>query len=456
MGGPPITLCDAPGAVAGSWAQDDTIVFSAGGFGNLSLYRVSAAGGEPEILATPNPDQDVTGYWSPEGLPGQKAVLLTVSTADDFQIRVLSPESGEEKIVLEGGREARYVPSGHLVYEVARTGDLMAVPFDLASLEVTGNPVPVLEGVRQNDPGLVDYSVSQEGTLVYVLGGGRQEGNLVWVDREGTEQLVTQETRSYTVPRLSPDGKRVSLTISEEDGSRNVWIYDLEHDLVSRLTFEGAQNGPQIWTPDGKWITFASNRNGPRHLFRRLADGSTPAELLLSEETPNPNSWSPDGSVLTFHIGGDIAVLSIGDEGNFRPLIDSSDPECCAAFSPDGRWLAYVADEEGQPRLYVSPYPEPSVKFLVSAEEAGGEPVWSPDGRELFYRSGSKMMVVSVETEPTFRAGRQRVVCGIVCRQRNKCWISPVLRYLSRRPTLPDDQGSRSRANPYQHRPQLV
>ncbi len=335
-------------------------------------------------------------------------MLLTVSTADDFQIRVLSPESGEEKIVLEGGREARYVPSGHLVYEVARTGDLMAVPFDLASLEVTGDPVPVLEGVRQNNPGVVDYSVSQEGTLVYVLGGGRQEGNLVWVDREGTEQLVTQETRSYTVPRLSPDGKRVSLTISEEDGSRNVWIYDLEHDLVSRLTFEGAQNGPQIWTPDGKWITFASNRNGPRHLFRRLADGSAPAELLLSEETPIPNSWSPDGSVLTFHIGGDIAVLSIGDEGNFRPLIDSSDPECCAAFSPDGRWLAYVADEEGQPRLYVSPYPEPSVKFLVSAEEAGGEPVWSPDGRELFSRSGTKMMVVSVETEPTFRAGRPR------------------------------------------------
>ncbi len=330
------------------------------------------------------------------------------------QIAVLSLETGEQKILIEDGRQATYVNTGHLIYEQSGTGNLVAVLFDLATLEVTGGPVPVLQDVRQAIPGSVDYALSEEGTLVYVPRGSEgPKGERVWVDRDGTERLITKEARGYTMPRISPDETRVSVAIDEDDGSRNVWIYDFEHDLFNRLTFEGARNSVPIWTPDGKWITFDSNRDGPRHLFRRLADGSGPAEPLIttSPTAAIPSSWSPDGSELAFSLnagGGnrDIWILPMEGDREPRILITSPNNDCCAVFSPDGKWLAYVSGEQGLPSVYVSPYPKPDVKYLVSEEEGVGEPVWSPDGTELFYRSGNKMMVASIETEPTFRVSK--------------------------------------------------
>ena len=217
----------------------------------------------------------------------------------------------------------------------------MAVSFDIATLEVMSDRVPVLQGVRQSTPGKVDYALSDEGTLVYVSGGERQKGNLVWVDRTGMERIITQEKRNYAMPRISPDGKRVAVSIFADDGSRNVWIYDLEQPQLSRLTFEGDRNGTQIWSPDGKWITFDSNRDGPRHLFRKLADGSGPAEPLLTTTSTvaTPNSWSPDGSVLAFHMNGaegdrNIWILPMEGDREFQVLINTSNSECCAVFSP--------------------------------------------------------------------------------------------------------------------------
>jgi len=416
-GGSRITLCYAnlSSGLSGSWSPDDTIVFSAGfEFGAL-LYRVSASGGEPEILATPDPDKGESLYLAPQVLASGKAVLFTIGRGpESYQIAVLSLETGERKILIENGRQATYVNTGHLIYEQSATGNMMVVSFDLATLEVTSDPVPVVQGVRQTNPGSVDYALSDEGTLVYVPGGsGGRKGNLVWVDRKGTERIITREKRSYTMPRISPDGKRVSVAVDEDDGSRNVWIYDLEHDLLSRLTFEGERNSVPIWTPDGKWITFDSDRDGPRHLFRRLADGSGPAESVITTNPSAaiPTSWSSDGSVLAYHMvtrgaSRDIWILPMEGDREPQALITSPNNDCCAVFSPDSKWLAYVSQEKGPRQVYVSPYPEPDVKWLVSGEEGGGEPVWSPDGRELFYRSGDKMMVVPVDTEPTFRVGR--------------------------------------------------
>jgi len=292
----------------------------------------------------------------------------------------------------------------------------MVVPFDLAALEVTGDSVPVLQGVRQNGGSYVDYALSDEGTLVYVpVGSEGQRSELVWVDRKGTEKLISKEKRNYLMPRISPDETRVSVAVGEDDGGRNVWIYDLEHDLLSRFTFEGGRNSVPIWTPDGKWITFDSNRDGTRHLFRRLADGSGPAEPLITTnpQVAIPTSWSPDGSVLAFHMaeaGSNRNIWILPMEGDQEPrmLITSPNNDCCAVFSPDGKWLAYVSTERGQLQVYVSPYPEVDVKWLVSGDQGGGEPVWSPDGSELFYRSGNKMMVASIETDPTFRVGKPK------------------------------------------------
>ena len=407
-------LCVASPSLSGSWGSDDTIVLSSASDVGSTLYRVSASGGEREILATPDLDKGEIGYHAPQILPGGKAVLFTITRGalSSPQIAVLLLETGEQKILIEDGRQTKYINTGHLIYEQGRTGNLIAVLFDIATLEVMSDRVPVLQGTSQRTPGAVDYALSDEGTLVYVSGGERQKDNLVWVDRTGMERIITQEARGYTMPRISPNETRVSVAIVEDDGSRNVWIYDLEHDLLSRLTFEGERNSVPIWTPDGKWITFDSDRDGPRHLFRRLADGSGPAEPLITT-TPNvaiPSSWSPDGSELAFSVSAagnrNIWILPMEGDQEPRILITSLNNDCCAVFSPDGKWLAYVSTERGQLQVYVSPYPDPDVKWLVSGAEGGGEPVWSPDGSELFYRSGNKMMVVTVDTEPTFRVGK--------------------------------------------------
>jgi serine/threonine-protein kinase len=425
-GGSAITLCDASGGgTAGSWGSGDTIVFSADSeTATNDLYQVSAAGGERKSLTTPNPDKDENGYFSPQILPGGKAILFWIGRGPNnpLQTAVLSLETGEQKILLEGGRQARYLPTGHLIYEQAATGNLMAVAFDLATLKITGDSVPVLQEVRQDLPGYVDYALSDEGTLVYVpgLGASQYSYNLAWVDREGRETLVTQEKREYASPRISPDGKRVLFSMRQTGGSNSVTIYDLERDSFSRLTVDGTRVGSAIWTPDGKWITFQAVINGPRNIYRQLADRSAlPEQLttLADELSKQPTSWSPDGRVLTFNLADqnsnawDIVILNKEENEEPQPFIASPNHECCARFSPDGKWLAYVSDELGRNQVYVRPYPGPDIKFLVSEErEGGGEPVWSPDGRELFYRSGDRMMVVSVQTEPTFRAGRPEVL----------------------------------------------
>jgi len=409
MGGAPIALWDMEEIVGeasrgASWFED-TIVF--GTIGGGGLYRVSADGGEPESLAVPDPEKGESNYQFPQVLPGGKAVLFSISGGDSWQTAVLSLETGEKKIILEEAKQAGYASTGHIVYELPGTGNLMGVPFDLARLEATGGPVSILEGVRQDRDYTVDYTFSSDGTLVYIP---RQTNvqSLVWVDREGTESVITQEEVSFGSPRISPNGKQVALAIAGED-VQNIWIYDFEGESLRRLTFEGGY--VETWSPDGKWIIFQSGRE-LRALYRQLADGSGPIEQL-TDPTPTsqmPQSLTPDGSVLTFDQGNDIWVLPMDGNREPRPFITSPHFEGRAKFSPDGKWVAYVSDELGPLHVYVSPYPEPDVRWLVSGEEGGAEAVWSPDGKELFYRSGDQMMVVSVQTQPTFRFSRPEVL----------------------------------------------
>ncbi|MDA2924374.1 hypothetical protein MYX65_06910 [Acidobacteria bacterium AH-259-L09] len=415
MGGPPITICEAgSGWLGGAWNAQDTVVFSA----DRALYQVSAAGGKPESLATPDPEKGERGYYCPKFLPNGKALLFDVGVGNSpRQIRVLSLQTGEQKVVVQKGINAYYAPTGHLVYQQGRTGGpnrtLMAAPFDLGRLEVTGNSVPILEGIRR-----VDYALSVEGTLVYVPASRLRSGqySLVWVDREGGERVVSRKDRKYLSPRISPDGKQIALTIfNEEETGYNIWIYDLEADFLRRLTWKGDTNARHAWTPDGKWITFVSNRDGPTNLYRKRADGSRPAERLVSFEgqfaVVDPR-WSPDGSVLAFSNWVDIWFVPMDADRVPQPLITSPGAQRAPVFSADGQWLAYVSDETGGNHVYVRPYPEPDLRWLVSDEEGGGEPVWSPNGRELFYRSlsGGKMMAVRIETQPTFKAGKPRTL----------------------------------------------
>ena len=414
-GGPPIAVCDVSGSgVNGSWSREGTIVFALDDFAaavgsRVSLYSVSAAGGEPEILAEPDPDKGENWYRYPQFLPGDRAVIFTIGHESGFRIAVLTLESREQKILIEGGQDAHYSPTGHLLYAAPGTNTVMGVPFDLARLEVTGNPVAIVEGVRGHawSPSRLDYAFSADGTLVYIPAGQSGEQNLVWVDRKGMETLVTEESRNYTAPRVSPDGQRLLFGVGEE-GESNIWTYDLERDSFSRLTFEGERNGTAYWSPDNQWIIFSSTRDGPQNLYRKRADGSGSAErLTTSVNLQMASSWSPDGSVFAFNEARASWILPLdGDREPRRLDIDGRFSE----FSPDGRWLAYSALERGQYGVYVSPYAEPEVRWSVSGAEGSFHPTWSPDGTEIFYVSGDRLMVVPVETEPTFSAGRPSVL----------------------------------------------
>ncbi|MEE8350321.1 MAG: hypothetical protein V3R94_12170, partial [Acidobacteriota bacterium] len=413
-GGAPITLSDAPLFEGGHWDSEDTIVFASELGSGAGLHRISANGGQPESLAMPDPDKGESEYQQPEILPGGKAVLFAVyQLGGTYQIAVLSLDTGEQKTLLENGRQPHYLPTGHLVYELTQTGTLMAVPFDLERLEISGDPVPVFEGVRSTfGEGTADYSIADDGTLIYASGGitAGQEKVLVWVDRKGATQQVTEIKRDFEDPRLSPDGTRLSVTVLEGP-QRNVWIYEISRGILAPFTFEGS-NGYPSWTPDGERITFASDRGtGAYDLFWMLSDGSGEAERLMTREfkvlpRPTSHSWSPEG-VLAFQQGlplqNDIWVLPLEGEGKPQPFLVTEFNEQQAMFSPDGKWIALTSDRSGQSEVYVKAYPGPGGMVPISSD-GGTQPMWAHSGKELFYRNGNKMMVVSVRTEPTFGA----------------------------------------------------
>jgi Tol biopolymer transport system component len=298
----------------------------------------------------------------------------------------------------------------------------MAMPFDPQQLKATGTAIPIVGGVLQStSTGATQYAISATGSLVYVPGGAQSARNkLVWVSRTGVEQPIAAPLHAYFVPRLSPDGRRVAVAIWEQE--TQIWQYDLARDTLSRFTFEGSANFNPAWTADGKRIAFDSNQEGPLNIFWQLADGSGGVErLTTSQYIHAPMSWSPDGQLLTFTevnstTGLDIWVLRMGDasvgSGQVRkaePFLRTPFNEGAARFSPDGRWLAYVSDESGGFEIYVQPYPGPGGKWQISTE-GGTEPVWNPNGHELFYRNGDKMMAVDIATQSGFAAGKPRML----------------------------------------------
>jgi serine/threonine protein kinase/Tol biopolymer transport system component len=411
-GGVAITLGDASIPLGASWGSQSIIAFSPTPIS--ALYQVPDAGGTPQPLTSLAKGE--VGHGWPEFLPGGKAVLFAAVHATtnwtDAQVAVQSAGTGEHRNLVQGATQPRYAPSGHLIY--AQGGNLMAAPFDPQRLAVTGTAVPVVEGVLQSPAtGDGQFSLSVTGSLVYVPGSVQgAQSNLVWVSRNGAEQPLAAPAHAYLAPRLSPDGRRVAVGITGQDSQ--VWLYDVSRETLTRLTFEGNTNQYPNWTPDGKRISFRSNKEGPLNLFWQMADGSGGLERLSTgDDAETANSWSPDGQLLAFvevtpTTGIDIWVLRMSDR-KVQPLLRTQFNESAPRFSPDGRWLAYVSDESGRYEVYVQPYPGPGGKWQISTE-GGTEPAWNRDGRELFYRSGDKMMAVDIATQPGFAAGKPRML----------------------------------------------
>jgi serine/threonine-protein kinase len=416
-GGTPVALCESQSARGGSWARDGTIVFSP--IFTAGLARIPAAGGDPEVLTVPDSGRNERTHRWPEVLPGGKAVVFTIGTLDqpgyyeDATIAVADLESGETRTLIEGGSIARYSPTGHLVY--SREGTLLAVPFDVDRLEVTGPPAPVLEGVaRETTSGAVHFALSRDGTLMYVPAGApSSESTMVWVDREGRAETIMRTPAQYLSPRLSPDGTKLTMGVGPGLGDGDVWIHDLRRGKSTRLTFDSDYVAP-IWTPDGKRVVFGVTRGGSEGLAWKAADGSDAEAMILrhsAEFVGEPEQWVPRSDTIIYsRVGGEggyqIMTTTLGDPEP-RTLVDGPGWDGGASTSPDGRWMAYASDESGQFEIYVRPYPGPGGKWQLSTEGGKG-PIWSRDGREIFYTDGHKMMVVPVEIEPTFSPGAPR------------------------------------------------
>jgi Tol biopolymer transport system component len=411
-GGGALTLGDAALSRGASWGKQGMIAFSP--MMASVIRQVSDAGGASQPLTRLEKGEN-TQRW-PEFLPGGQAVLFAAgSTANfwtDAQVVVQLVGSGERRNLVQGGMNPRYASSGHLIF--AQAGNLMAEPFDPQQLTATAAANPVVEGVLQSPfSGAAQYSFSATGSLVYVPGAVQSnQSKLVWVNRNGAEQTLAAAAHAYVSPRLSPDGRRVAVGITEQESQ--TWLYDLSRETLTRFTFEKNMNIYPTWTPDGKRIAFDSSRDGPQNLFWQMADGSGGLERLATSEYSNaPMSWSPDGQLLAFieitpTTGYDIWVLRMSDR-KAEPFLRTPFNEGVPQFSPDGRWLAYISDESGRFEVYVQPYPGPGGKWQISTE-GGREPVWNHNGRELFYRSGDKMMAVDIVTQPGFTAGKPRTL----------------------------------------------
>jgi serine/threonine-protein kinase len=415
-GGPVTTLAEAPEGLGASWGLDDSIVYCPDGWG-LGLWRVPAGGGTAEALTRPDPQTGESRHALPYHLPGGDVILFASykgPSPANATLEALSLRTGERRILVQGATHGRYVPPDRLVY--ASGGALLSAPFDRADLAVTGPALPVLESVlSSSSSGSAHFSMSGDGTLVYLPTNTlHDERSLVAVDRSGVARPLTDARHPYEDMALSPDGRRLALTI--EGPTWGIWILDLERRTLTRLTLENDNRDPH-WTPDGQRIVYTSFRNGQYGIYERLADGSGPEEQLTTGEyLQGPESWSPDGSAMAFsqwspETHTDIWILprldGVADEP--RPLVTTRFWDGSSVFSPDGGWLAYESFESGRMEIYVQPYPGPSGRQQISAD--GGEgPIWAADGRELFYRNGDKMMVVAIEIEPSFKAGSPRVL----------------------------------------------
>ena len=407
-GGAAVTLCSAPALRGATWNNDGTIIFAP--MTVSFLRQVSDAGGVPKGLTQINRGDAAHGW--PELLPGNRVMLFAVGTVTD-RIVAQSVSSGERRDIVPGGTAPHYAATGHLIY--AQGGNLMAAPFDARRLQLTGAPVPVLEGVNRAPlGGGVQYALSSNGTLVYVPGENRVGvgERLIWVNRNGTEQALAAPPHFYVYPRISPDGRRAAVGVAE--GDTQLWLYDFARETLSRFTFEGAQNYNAAWAPDGKRIAFFSDKEGPLNIFWQPADGSGGMERLTTNEYSQvPRSFSPDGQLLSYvevnpTTGYDIWVLRVSDHKT-EPLLRTPFNESVPAFSPDGHWLAYVSDESDRMEIYVRPYPGPGGKYQISTD-GGTEPVWNPNGKELFYRQGNKMMAVDITVHPTFSSSKPKML----------------------------------------------
>ena len=435
FGGSPLPIAEAPPVWSATWSGDDSIIFATT-LAASGLWYVSADGGTPEQVTSPRAEDGEQQHVYPQMLLDGEHVLFTELSGDTWRLAALTTETGEWQTLGSGnvgGEGAKYLPTGHIVY--SQSGAMVAVPFDASTLELLGSPIPLLEAVDASPSSRGHFAVARDaGTLVYLPARTvLAQRTLLTVDRDGRSTLLADLPMAYEHPTFSPDGTQVAVTIDSDVGS-DVWVLDVERGTRTRLTANGTSRFP-VWHPSGAEVTYYSTTGGsPWTLYAKPIDGRGEGRPLLTGDNPDyplswspqvasvlpgmlpqlsgenpqfPMAWSADGSVLAFDerkptAEGDIWVLASGTDPS--PFLLTSFDERSPAFSLDGGWLAYVSDESGRDEIYVQPYPGPGRRWAISVD-GGDNPIWSPDGRQLFYRHDDRMMAVQVRTGEEFDAG---------------------------------------------------
>jgi serine/threonine-protein kinase len=414
-GGTPIAVTTTANFLFFGMSWDETgIVW---GEGSQGIMRVPAEGGTPQRIASVKDGEVAHG---PQILPGRNLLFTLAAGAtsdrwDKAQIVVQSLTSGERKTVVQGGSDARYLPTGHLVYALG--GTVFAVPFDLGRLQVSGTPTAVIEGVRRSLGGVTgatQFSVSNTGSLLYIPGPASTSAvqDLAVIDRTGAAQPLKFPPGTYEHPRVSPDGKRI--VFGTDDGKdANVWVYELGGtSAMRRLTFGGRNRFP-IWSADGEHVAFQSDRDRDLAIFWQPASGAGAAERLTTPAPGTshvPGSWSSRSNVFVFEAiktpSGEVSLWTFSLPDKKTTPVEGVEWQALtnAVLSPDGKWLAWSTNG-----VLVQPFPSTGAKYQVTPDR-GIYPLWSRDGRELLYTPPGELHAVEIATQPSFVAGRPRSI----------------------------------------------
>ncbi|MGD2110923.1 MAG: protein kinase [Phycisphaerae bacterium] len=403
-GGPATTLCEAPNGRGLAWLNDDTIVVAPDRTGGL--FRLSAAGGSLEPF-TQAPPGDAASYRHPVALPNGRGILFTSAPdAGDWESSVVltvGPEGGEPRELIRQAAHARYAPTGHLLFN--REGTLMAAPFDLDRLELTGNAVPVVGGFKAASPGWPSpYTVSENGTLVYIPDTGPLETRIVTLSMSGEPTPLSSVTADFEIARLSPDGERIAAIVNKPSGKEDLLIIDLRRDLARPLAVDDQFDAP-IWSPDGEWIIFSSGKDGVPRLHRARSDFIGVAEPLLEGSEPQfAFAWSPDGRTIVFQQPDaeyDLWSLRLDESGapaagGPERLMDRPGARCCAQYSADGRWLLFRYGETGVRHLFVRAVDGAETTVQVSKGTRVSQGTFSPIESRIFYAAWERRSVRAV------------------------------------------------------------